>query len=91
VTLLANRRTTGQSGEGRKWFFFEKRRRPLIVWAEPIRKSRSRNTQKFFGYFFQKRRPCLSLLAFTRLPCAAPRPVLTDRGAARQGLARLTG
>jgi hypothetical protein len=41
----------------------------LIVWAEPIRKSRSQNREKFFASFFQKRRPCLSLLPFTQLPC----------------------
>jgi hypothetical protein len=51
--------------------FLKKRtKKLLLVWAEPIRKGRSRNRQKFFASFFQKRRPCLSLLAFTRLPWA---------------------
>jgi hypothetical protein len=35
--------------------FFEKRtKKPLIVWAEPIRKGRSQNEQKFFASFFKK-------------------------------------
>jgi hypothetical protein len=42
---------TGQSAEGRKRFFFEKKggarpagtKKLLIVWAEPIRKGRSQN------------------------------------------------
>jgi hypothetical protein len=33
----------------------------LRVWAEPIRKGRSQNDQRFFASFVQKRRPSFRL------------------------------
>jgi mono/diheme cytochrome c family protein len=51
--------------EGSSSFLKKRTKKLLPVWAEPLRKSRSLNRQKFFASFFQKRRPCLYASAFT--------------------------
>jgi hypothetical protein len=52
----------GQSGKKGSSSFLKKRTKKLLrVWAEPIRRGRSQNEQKFFASFFQKRRACLLL------------------------------
>ena len=49
-------------GEKQACSFLKKRtKKRLRVCAEPIRKGRSQNNQKFFASFFQKRRPSLLL------------------------------
>jgi hypothetical protein len=64
-------------GEGKtSGSFLKKRTKKLLqVQAEPIRKDRSRNDQKFFASFFQKRRPSfrLSLLPLTTRAARAGR------------------
>jgi mono/diheme cytochrome c family protein len=50
-------RTRGNLLKEARSSFLKKRTKKLLrVWAEPLRKSRSRNRQKFFASFFQKRR-----------------------------------
>jgi hypothetical protein len=45
----------GSHGGQESSSFLKKRTKKLLfMWAEPIRKSRSKNSQKFFASFFQK-------------------------------------
>jgi hypothetical protein len=46
-------------------------KKPLIVWAEPIRKGRSLNTQKFFASFFKKEGLALACLPSPDCPAFA--------------------
>jgi hypothetical protein len=53
-------------------FFFEKKNQKTFAnWAEPVRKDRSPNNQKFFASFFQKRSPCPPANQ-TRAPATQP-------------------